>query len=453
MSSEPTADKPVDATKKSEQLADTLAFNQVIGDTGDPGAAEFALGPEQPSAGDPGASSARGGSLVGRSFDDIELLEELGRGGMGVVFKARQKSLNRLVAVKLLLAEHLIDEIRLARFQAEARAAASLTHVNIVQVYQIGRCPLGHYFTMEFVDGASLETVLARKRPPVAATVSVILAVADAVHYAHTKGIVHRDLKPANIMIDRTRRPVVMDFGIAKFVGKSSLTQQGVVMGTPAYMAPEQAGEGGEPVGPRSDVYALGAILYTALTGRVPYDEETPLRTILKVISPEMPPSVRRLQHRVPAELDRICMKCLAKKPVDRYPTAQAFAEALRQFRANRKAGATVERKKSGTTMRGDVLPSVILVSRASGKETPLFREKTVIGRASECDIPLKAADVSKRHCQILLKENEAWVEDLDSANGVFVNDQRIKRALLEDGDRLSIADYDFIVCLNFQRP
>jgi serine/threonine protein kinase len=451
MPTQPAANNPSESPKQPkyqpQQAAETLPFNQIIGDTGDPRGKELSPAPGGPATPGAQAQTAKPKSLVGQTFDDLELIAELGRGGMGVVYKAKQKSLDRMVAVKLLLAEHFVDPVRLARFQAEARAAASLTHANIVQVYQIGECALGHYFTMEFVEGHSLETILQRGKIPIAAALSVMTVVADAVHYAHTKGIVHRDLKPGNIMIDRTRRPVVMDFGIAKFVGKStSLTQQGVVVGTPAYMAPEQAGEGTDPVGPRSDVYALGAILYTALTGRLPFEEETPLRTILKVISPEMPPSVRSLRPRVPAHLDSICMKCLAKRAADRYPTAQALAEELRRFRAIRKGEATIERKKSGTTMRVSALPSVLLVSR-SGKEFRIFQDKTVMGRSSDCDIPVRAADVSKRHCQILLQRGEVWVEDLGSANGTFINDQRVKRAVLEDGDRLRLADCEFTVC------
>src|SRR5207248_492709 len=173
-----------------------------------------------------------------------------------------------------------------------------------------------------------------RKVPPTSSAVAIMILIADAVHYAHESGVIHRDLKPANIMLDRAHRPVVMDFGIAKCVGKTSLTHQGAIMGTPGYMPPEQAGEDLGRVGPHSDVYALGAILYSLLTGRPPFDESTALKTILKVISTELPPPIRGLRQDVPAELEAICLKCLRKKPEERYASALELSRDLRRFRA-----------------------------------------------------------------------------------------------------------------------
>jgi serine/threonine protein kinase len=389
--------------------------------------------------------------LIGQTFGDVELLEELGQGGMGVVYKARQKSLDRLVAVKLLLAEHQADAVRLARFQAEARAAASLNHSNIVQIYQVGECSFGHYFAMEYIDGETLETIIQRSKIGIPTAVALMSKVAEAVHYAHSKGIVHRDLKPGNIMLDRGARPVVMDFGIAKFVGKSSrLTLEGAIMGTPAFMAPEQAGEAHDLVGPLSDVYSLGAVLYMLLTGRVPYDEGSTLRTVLKVIGPDMPPTVRSLRPQVPVELDQLCMKCLSKRPADRYPSAQALAQELRRIRAGltkAKPEAPGEKRKGRATMRS-TLPSVVLVAEKSGKEMRLFHEQNIIGRTSQCDVVLRAADVSKQHCQILIGPDDVVVEDLESANGTYLNGEAIQQAPLHDGDRLTIAGYEFLVRL-----
>jgi serine/threonine protein kinase len=379
-------------------------------------------------------------SLVGHSFDDLELLEYLGRGAMGVVFKARQKSLDRIVAVKLLLAQHFLEPLRLARFQAEARAAASLSHTNIVQVYQVGQCPLGHYFVMEYLDGPSLEERTHKERLPIPQVVAILIRIAKAVHYAHTRGIVHRDLKPSNIMFDSSHRPVVMDFGIAKFMGRaSSLTQTGALMGTPAFMAPEQAGESTDSVGPHSDVYSLGAILYTLLSGRVPFEEETPMRTIVKVISSEMPPPIGFSRPDVPEELERICQKCLSKQPSDRYPTALEFANDLLRFRALLK-----EQQSAAPRQQ----PPLFLESVSTGRQLHVSRKKTVVGRTSDCDIVLRAADVSKQHCRILLEADEIIVEDLGSSNGTFVNDLPIKRAALRDGDRLRIAEHEFRVWL-----
>jgi serine/threonine protein kinase len=380
-------------------------------------------------------------SLVGSCFDDFEILAELGRGGMGVVVKARQKSLDRVVAVKLLLVEHSDNPVVVARFRSEARAAAALSHPNIVNVYQVGDCPLGPYFVMEHIEGGSLEALLQKGPVPVGGAVNLLITVTEAVHYAHTKGIIHRDLKPGNIMIDAFRRPVVMDFGIAKFVGKSSgLTAQGAIMGTPTYMPPEQADEEFDRVGPHSDVYSLGAILYTLLTGKVPYEAETALRTILKVVGPEMPAPVRSLRPEVPAALERICMKCLNKQPADRYPSARALADELRRFR-------TAAAGRAGTPGQKAAVTSLLLI--APGRRIRLHQGTTVIGRASDCDLVLRAADVSKHHCRIVFGREEAVIEDLGSANGTLVNGDPVERAVLNEGDRLTIAGHTFEVRLS----
>jgi serine/threonine protein kinase len=446
MSTQPRVNDLPGQANEGPPSGETMALAQKVQDTGSPaGSTQL-----------PNSISAVAGPqpsfLMGQSFDGLELLEEIGRGGMGLVFKGRQKSLDRLVAVKLLLAEHFADPLRLARFLAEARAAASLDHPNIVQVYQVGESPFGHYFAMEYVDGPTLETLIQKGNLSLSFTVHVLQAVARAVHFAHAKGLVHRDLKPANIMIGRPQRPVVMDFGIVKFVGKpSSLTQQGVIVGTPAYMAPEQAGEALDQVGPLSDVYSLGAILYCMLTGRVPYDERTPLRTILKVIGPDLPPPLRSLRPDVPAELERICFKCLSKRPTDRYPSALALALDLRQFGAHlhpQQASSSTARRKDAATVPSSS-PSVRLVALPTGKEIRIRREKSVLGRSSDCDIVVRAADVSKHHCQILVEADRVVVEDLGSANGTYVNDRPVQQARLRDGDCLRVADHEFEVYLD----
>jgi serine/threonine protein kinase len=386
-------------------------------------------------------------SLVGQTIGDFEIQAEVGRGGMGIVYKARQKSLDRIVALKMLLAEHFRNPVSLERFLAEARAAAGLSHPNIVSVYQVGESSAGPFFVMEFIDGRSIESILQERQVRVSWAVSLLIPVTEAVHYAHTKGIVHRDLKPANLMIDKFRRPVVMDFGIAKFVGKaSSLTQYGSVMGTPAYMPPEQAGEDVAEVGPYSDVYSLGAILYHLLTGKPPYDDGKPLRTLLKVISEEMPPPVRSLRPEVPKELERVCMKCLSKLPADRYASARELAEDLRRCR-----NVPREKTKETSSSLRISLPSVYLVVEKTGKQVRLTGKATVIGRSSSCDIILKVARVSKRHCQILLEKDGVVLEDLDSANGTCVNGQPVQRIQLHDGDEMEICGHLFKI--RIQKP
>ncbi len=394
-----------------------------------------------PTLSPPGVSTHERNALAGMTFGDFELLAELGRGGMGVVYKARQTSLDRFVAVKLLLAEHTSNAALLTRFLAEAKAAAGLAHPNIVSVYAVGECAAGPYFVMEFLDGPSLEVLIGRSLP-VAWTVSLLATVAEAVHHAHTKNVIHRDLKPGNILLHLQKRPVVTDFGIAKTLGRGTgLTAPGAIVGTPAYMPPEQAGEEACKIGPHSDVYSLGAILYTLLTGQVPYDEGTALKTILRVIAPEPPPAVRSLRPDVPGKLEQIVMRCLEKDFTRRYPTAHALAEELRRFKASL--------TKSSSSLRAAV-PTVLLTSRG-GKQVRLDQAATVIGRSAECDLVVKAPDVSKRHCRVLITPEAVYVEDLGSVNGTFVNGEQIDKRQLRDGDKIDLAGHVFQVQL--QRP
>jgi serine/threonine protein kinase len=401
-------------------------------------------------------------SLVGLEFDDYVLLAEVGRGGMGVVYKARQKSLDRVVAVKLLPGEPLSKPALLSRFLAEARAAAGLSHPNIVGVYQVGQCPAGHYFAMEFIDGQDLEALTVRdghsRAMPMLWSVSVMIPVAQAVAFAHSKGIVHRDLKPANIMIDVHKRPVVMDFGIAKVVGRSSgLTAHGTILGTPAYMAPEQAGDEPDKVGPLCDVYSLGAILYRLLTGRLTYVADSTLLTLLQVIAPAMPPPVRGLRPEVPATLEQIVMRCLSKNPADRFPSAKALALALTQEVPQlltqppapaSLGGSAIHRTLGAQKKPAPPVPAVALVVVKTGQQIRLGKPVSTVGRSADCDVTLKAGDVSKQHCRLVLKPGAVVVEDLGSANGTFVNGEAVESAVLRDGDVLKVASHAFEVRL-----
>jgi serine/threonine-protein kinase len=256
----------------------------------------------------------------------------LGRGGMGVVLKARQVRLNRPVALKMLLAGGCAGPHELARFQREAEAVAALRHANIVQVYDVGDHEGWPYFTMEFVEGGSLAQKLAGVPQPAHQAATLAATLAQAVHAAHQGGIVHRDLKPANVLLTADGTPKITDFGLARRLeGGAGLTQSGETLGTPSYMAPEQA-QGKTPVvGPAVDIYALGTILYELLTGRPPFRAETAVETIRQSISQDpVPPS--RLNAKVPRDLETICLKCLHKDPARRYATAAALAEDLYRF-------------------------------------------------------------------------------------------------------------------------
>jgi tRNA A-37 threonylcarbamoyl transferase component Bud32 len=265
-------------------------------------------------------------------FGDYELLGTLGRGGMGVVYKARQTSLKRLVAIKMILASQLAGEQEIHRFHTEAQAAAGLRHPHILQIYEAGQLLGQHYFAMQYVDGPDLAQLL--KKGPLSAEESAqyALAVARAVAYLHEHGIVHRDLKPSNILLDDQRCPYVTDFGLVKMLETGgNATSTGMIVGTPSYMAPEQAAGRNREVGPLSDVYSLGAILYEMLTGRPPFSEPTPFDTLVQVLEgePELP---RALNPRVPRALELICLKALAKSPERRYQSAAEFADDLRCF-------------------------------------------------------------------------------------------------------------------------
>ncbi len=267
-----------------------------------------------------------------RYFGDYELLEEIARGGMGVVYKARQSSLGRIVAVKMMRPGLLATEDEVRRFREEARTVASLRHPNIVAIHEVGDHEGFHYFSMDYVDGPSLAAVV-RERPLGATEAAQYLkTIAEAVHYAHGMGILHRDLKPSNVVLDAGGVPHITDFGLARpIVRDSGLTLSGVVVGTPSYMSPEQAAGIGGELTPASDVYSLGALLYELAAGRAPFQASTPLETVKLVIEAEpAPPSTFRQD--LPRDLETICLKCLEKDSRRRYTSAQDLAEELGRF-------------------------------------------------------------------------------------------------------------------------
>jgi serine/threonine-protein kinase len=256
----------------------------------------------------------------------------IGRGGMGIVYKARHLRLNRLVALKMLIAGSYAGPEERERFLREAEAVAGLRHANIVQVHGAGDHDGRPYFTMEYVEGGSLAQTLLGTPQPVRLAVALLATLAEAVQVAHQGGIVHRDLKPANILLTADRTPKIADFGLARhFDGGPALTLSGARLGTPSYMAPEQAVGRAHAIGPVVDIYALGALLYEMLTGRPPFRGETAVETERQVIAEE-PVSPARLNARVPLDLETICLKCLHKDPQRRYTTAEALAEDLHRF-------------------------------------------------------------------------------------------------------------------------
>jgi eukaryotic-like serine/threonine-protein kinase len=262
----------------------------------------------------------------------FEILEELGRGGMGVVYKARQTNLGRLVALKMVLAGAHAGPRALARFHKEARAVASLKHPDIVQIHDVGQADGLPYLSLEFIDGGSLAQKMDGRPQDITQVAWTIHILARAIHAAHRQGIVHRDLKPANILLTADGRPKITDFGLARRLGDDSdLTCSGTIVGTPDYMAPEQALGQAHDAGPSIDQHALGAILYELLTGRPPFRGATPSDTIEQVRTQEpVPPTW--LRPKVPRDLETICLKCLQKEPLRRYPDAGALADDLERL-------------------------------------------------------------------------------------------------------------------------
>jgi eukaryotic-like serine/threonine-protein kinase len=287
--------------------------------------------PTQPLAVGPGVSQRAHGTDELPAVPGYTVLRVLGRGGMGVVFLARQEGLDRLVALKMILhAEHAGAEER-RRFGIEAEAVARLQHPHIVQLHEFGEHGGKPWFALEFMEGGSLDAWLAST--PVAARLAaaIVRALADAMHYAHQQGVVHRDLKPANVLLTAQGLPKITDFGLAKQLDQQTgQPQTGTILGTPSYMAPEQA-DGTRTIGPHTDVYALGAILYEMLTGRPPFRGATPFDTVLMVGTEEpVPPG--NLFPKCPRDLETICLKCLRKEPGQRYASAGQLAEDLRRF-------------------------------------------------------------------------------------------------------------------------
>jgi eukaryotic-like serine/threonine-protein kinase len=311
-----------------------------------------------PTTGDtPAGLSTRAGTLEGVTVPGYDILEELGRGGMGVVYKARHRRLQRLVALKMVLAGAHVGQIGLARFRAEAEAVAKLLHSNIVQIFETGECEGRPYFSLEFVEGGSLDKRMSQSPTSPRAAAGLVETLARTMEFAHQRGIVHRDLKPANILLakfgsqssmvrtrdvdspslpadhwSRTSVPKIADFGLVKRVGDdSSQTQSGAILGTPSYMAPEQAEGKNREIGPAADIYSLGAIFYELLVGRPPFRASSPIDTIRQVIEQEpIPP--RKLEPRVPYDLETICLKCLEKDPARRFTSAAELADDLRRF-------------------------------------------------------------------------------------------------------------------------
>jgi hypothetical protein len=354
-----------------------------------------------------------------RYFGDFEIVREIARGGMGVVFEARQMTLDRTVALKMILAGQLADDTDIKRFYTEAQAAAHLDHPGIVSIFEVGQHEGQHYFSMGFVAGQSASQRLAKGPLPAREAALMIRRVSEAIEYAHRRGVIHRDLKPANILLDADGNPRVTDFGLAKKVqGDSNLTGSGQIMGTPSFMPPEQAGGRHGEVGPAADVYALGATLYALLTGRPPFQAATPIDTVLQVLSNE-PVAPRRLDPKLDRDLETICLKCLEKEPRRRYGSAREVADELARFLAGEpimaRPATRAERAVKWARRRPAIaaLLGLVALVAALGLGGVLWQWKTALANAAAAKEQEKKAIVARNEAKdqekrAILARNEA---------------------------------------------
>ncbi|HJY53554.1 MAG TPA: protein kinase [Candidatus Udaeobacter sp.] len=386
-------------------------------------------------------------------FGDYELLEQIGRGGQGVVFRARQKSLNRVVALKVINLGHWASKAHVKRFRREAEAAARLEHPCIVPIYEVGERDGSCYFSMTFVEGGQLDETARREPMPIRRAVELIGKMARTVHYAHEHGILHRDIKPGNILLDAKGEPHLTDFGLARLVeSESSVTQTLDVLGTPSYMAPEQAVGNNAAVSSATDVYGLGAVLYQLLTGHPPFAGGTTYETI-KLLEDTEPRSPRLLNPKIDRDLSTICLKCLEKDPKRRYSSALALAEDLERWLKHE----PIRARRTGIFARGKkwvqrnptsalLTASLIALAAAAGWivwKSELIRQPLATGIAvlpfeNLSDDKSDASFVDGIQDDVLTKL--ARIADLKVISRTSVMDYRGKRNLRQIGNDLRVS-------------
>ncbi len=379
----------------------------------------------------------------GQPFAGYQLLERIGEGGMGIVYKARQPSLNRIIALKLLRSGAWAGETEIKRFHREAQSAARLAHPNLVAIHEVGEENGQHFFSMEFVEGSSLAQVIHRTPLPPERAARYVRIIAEAIQYAHDRGVLHRDLKPSNVLIDATDQPRVTDFGLARQIDSeprdtnaephSSLTLSGAILGTPSYMPPEQAQGRRQMIGPTSDVYSLGAILYDCLTGRPPFRADTPVDTLRQVVESE-PAAPRLLNRKVPRDLEPICLKCLAKEPGQRFRTARELAEDLSRFLR----GEPIRARPVGAWNRGWRWSRRNPVMAALGASLVLVLALLAVAalrfRADAIDFVEQGAKFAANSVSLELMERGMFVQTLSTHHEL--------RAFLARGDREGLTNW-----------
>ncbi len=377
----------------------------------------------------------------GQTIGGYQIAEEIGQGGMAVVYRAYQPQLERWVAIKILQATETSGKEFLARFRREARAIAALRHPNILTIYDYGEERGIAYIVMEYVSGGTLKVHLTGQPMEWPDVATLVIPMGRALAYAHSQGIVHRDVKPANILLARPNWPLLADFGLVKLMGRQQgITRPGVSIGTPAYFSPEQAA--GEDVDYRSDIYGLGTVIYELLTGRLPFEADSPIEMMLRRLR-ESPVPPRRLNPRITPQLDAVILHALARDPATRHPTMEALLNDL-----SRVPGATGRAvlspaqtavPDSATTRLGTLSPLTgsRLVVTGTGAVLPLPQQgEVLIGRSDPQVTPQPDVDlgpygggqagVSRQHARLLYCPEGWLLEDLHSTNGTFLNGTQV---------------------------
>src|SRR5437867_684237 len=396
--------------------------------------------------------AARLGKMLG-DFGDYELLEEIGRGGQGVVYRARQKSLNRTVALKVIGLGQWASKAHLKRFRREAEAAASLDHPCIVPIYEVGERDGSCYFSMKFIEGGQLDEVVRREPMPIRRAVELIAKVARTVHYAHEHHILHRDIKPGNILLDQKGEPHLTDFGLARLVEtESTVTRTMEVLGTPSYMAPEQAVGNNAAICSATDVYGLGAVLYQLLTGHPPFAGGTSYETIKLLLDTE-PRDLRLWNPKIDRDLSTICVKCLEKDPQRRYPSALALSEDLERWLKHE----PIRARRSGVFTRGrkwvqrnptSALLAAALVAFAAAVEWNIWKSELVRGPVTTgiAVLPFDNLNEQKENTSFAdgvqddILTKLAKIADLKVISRNSVMEYRGKRNVRQIGDTLRVS-------------
>ena len=372
--------------------------------------------------------------LKGVVFGDYELLEKIGEGGMGLVFRAIQRELNRVVALKMIRAGWMAGPQEIKRFQLEARAAASLRHPNLVSIHEVGS-EEGHlYFSMDYIEGRNLAETFKESPLDFISAATILKSLSEAIHYAHVQGILHRDIKPANILIDDQHDPKITDFGLAKFFElNEAFTLTGEIVGTPSYMSPEQAAGKNAEIGPRCDVYSLGAILYEAVTGQPPFRSDTAVETVRQVIETDpIPP--QRLNPKVPRDLQTICLKCLSKNLNSRYGSALELANDLGRYLDRRPILAKPPRKIRKLILWAQRKPGIAATSALAILVSVLFAIAAIWFRFELLDHNAFSANLAST---IILKELEN-LQDPVTSTALEIE----KRNLIELGDTNVMSEF-----------